>query len=152
MIAVPLQSKTQKWIVQKGSKLICPHQVGGAYEGVVTPEKWTLWCSCPLSVPPVVLLLSRGQRGKPVKMVLPCSVAQKLAKVRLVLGNPHVNFQSRPMTTSHHQATENSTPMWLHELECYPQCPGASGPGPSVLRLLVGSSESDPERLRRPWS
>ena len=142
MIAVPLQSES----------LICPHQIGDSCDVVVTPDDRAHWFSCPLSVQQVVPLLSRGQRGKPVMVVLPCTEAQMFAKMCLFLETPHANFRSLHMTTSHRLATENST-LQLHlEHECYPQCPGERGPGPSVLRRFVGSSVSDPERLRRPWS
>ena len=118
----------------------------------MTPDERAHWFSGPLSVQQIVPLLSLGQRGKPVMVVLPCTEAQLLAKRCQFLETPHENFQSLHMTTDHRLVTENSA-LELHlEQECYPQCPGASGPGPSVLRRLVGSSESDPERLRRPWS
>ena len=79
LIAVPLQSVTLKRIEQSGTKLICPHQFGDSCDYVVIPDVRTHWFSGPLTVHPMEPLLSRGQRGKPVMVVLPCHEAQKLA-------------------------------------------------------------------------
>ena len=118
----------------------------------MTPEDKTLWFSCPWSVQQVVPLLSRGQRGKPVKEVLPRSEAQKLAKGRLVLENPHENFLSLPMTTCHRPATENSTPVWHRGKECYPaMCRGrrsraiSFAPLSGILSVRSGALEKTVE-------
>ena len=65
---------------------------------------------------------------------------------------PHVNLLSLHMTTGHLPATENSTPELWYGRERYPHCPGEGELAPSIFRRLVGSSGSDPGRLRRPWS